>query len=91
MADESIYDEMKKAGVSRRNFMKFCGVAAGAIGLTALPPLEGVAASALAKNDRLPVSLVAKALENKPRLPVIWLEFQDCAGCSEALTRSQSP
>jgi hydrogenase small subunit len=24
-------------------------------------------------------------------VPVIWLEFQDCAGCSEALTRSQSP
>lgn len=91
MADESIYDEMKKVGVSRRNFMKFCGVVAGAIGLTALPPLEGAAASALAKNDRLPVNLVAKALESKPRLPVIWLEFQDCAGCSEALTRSQSP
>ena len=30
-------------------------------------------------------------METKPRLPVIWMEFQDCAGCSEALTRSNSP
>ena len=35
--------------------------------------------------------LVAETLQNKTRLPVIWLEFQDCAGCSEALTRSRSP
>ncbi len=34
---------------------------------------------------------VVHAMENKPRLPVIWLEFQDCAGCSEALTRSHDP
>jgi hydrogenase small subunit len=34
---------------------------------------------------------VVAALETKPRLPIIWLEFQDCAGCTEALTRSQSP
>ena len=35
--------------------------------------------------------LVAQTLQSKTRLPVIWLEFQDCAGCSEALTRSRSP
>lgn len=34
---------------------------------------------------------VVHAMESKPRLPVIWLEFQDCAGCSEALTRSHDP
>jgi len=91
MADESIYTEMKKTGVSRRGFLKFCGSVAGAIGLTALPPIEAGAASSPIKNTYSPVGMVAKALESKPRLPVIWLEFQDCAGCSEALTRSQSP
>ena len=35
--------------------------------------------------------LVAEILQNKTRLPVIWLEFQDCAGCTEAFTRSGSP
>ncbi len=34
---------------------------------------------------------IARAMETKTRLPVIWLEFQDCAGCSEALTRSLDP
>jgi hydrogenase small subunit len=94
MAEDTIYQEMRKAGLSRRGFLKFCGLMAGAIGLTAMPPIEASGLPAeLEKPDFKagPVRMVAKALESKPRLPVIWLEFQDCAGCSEALTRSQSP
>ncbi len=34
---------------------------------------------------------IARAMETKSRAPVIWLEFQDCAGCSESLTRSLDP
>ncbi len=34
---------------------------------------------------------IVRAMETKTRLPVIWLEFQDCAGCTEALTRSLDP
>ncbi len=37
------------------------------------------------------VSTVRAALKANALLPVIWLEFQDCAGCSESLTRSQNP
>ncbi len=93
MADETIYEEMKKAGVSRRSFLKFCGLMAGAMGLNAAstdsrpvgcPP-------AWSKPDPQTVKRSPRRLQTKPRLPVIWLEFQDCAGCSEALTRSQSP
>ncbi len=92
MAGETIYEEMKKAGVSRRSFLKFCGLMAGAMGLNALPPVQvsGLPAN-LVKPDTQMVKRVAQALQSKPRLPVIWLEFQDCAGCTEALTRSQSP
>jgi len=35
--------------------------------------------------------LIAKALAAAKRTPVIWLEFQDCAGNSEALLRSSRP
>ncbi len=94
MSDESIYQEMKKSGVTRREFFKFSGLVAGAIGLTALPPLDasGLPASLNGPaQQNQAVKLVAKALQTKQRLPVIWLELQDCAGCSEALTRSQSP
>jgi hydrogenase small subunit len=92
MADESIYKEMKKAGVTRRDFLKFCGTMAGAMGLSMLPPVtESGLPESLIKARPQAVQQVAKALESKQRLPVIWLELQDCAGCSEALTRSQSP
>ncbi len=35
--------------------------------------------------------LAAQVLQSRGRLPVIWLEFQDCAGCTEAFTRSGAP
>ena len=34
---------------------------------------------------------VTKALETKPRLPVIWLHFQECTCCSESFIRSSHP
>jgi hydrogenase small subunit len=94
MSDESIYQELKKSGVTRREFFKFSGFVAGAIGLTALPPLDASGLPAFLNGpaqQNQAIKMVAKALQTKQRLPVIWLELQDCAGCSEALTRSQSP
>lgn len=34
---------------------------------------------------------IARALETAKRTPVIWLEFQDCAGCSESFLRASRP
>ncbi len=34
---------------------------------------------------------IVAALEAPKRTPVIWLEFQDCAGCSESFLRSSRP
>jgi hydrogenase small subunit len=94
MSDESIYQELKKSGYTRREFFKFSGLVAGAIGLTTLPPLDAsglpVSLNGPEQQNQV-INMVAKALQTKQRLPVIWLELQDCAGCSEALTRSQSP
>ena len=42
----------------------------------------------------LPTSAVAevtKALETKPRLPVLWFHFQECTCCSESFIRSSHP
>lgn len=36
-------------------------------------------------------SRIARALEKVQRPPVIWLEFQDCAGCTESLLRANRP
>ena len=35
--------------------------------------------------------MVARAAENFSRLPVVWLHFAECTGCSEALLRSSYP
>jgi hydrogenase small subunit len=78
MADESIYRQLRGRGTTRRDFIGLCGVLAGSLGL------------ALASR-RANAALVARSLRSKPRVPVIWLELQDCAGCTEALTRSSSP
>ena len=37
------------------------------------------------------VAQVVKALETKPRLPVIWLHLQECTCCSESFIRSYHP
>jgi hydrogenase small subunit len=34
---------------------------------------------------------ITKALETKPRLPVVWFHFQECTCCSESFIRSSHP
>jgi len=87
MGEKTIYQQLKEEGFSRRDFMKFCGLLSGMMGLEFVVPAQAL--GALAGPD--PSLLVAEALKSKPRLPLIWLELQDCAGCTEAISRSQSP
>lgn len=91
MAEETIYRHLMESGVSRRDFVKYCGMLAASMGLWRAAP---VAASGLPEHLAQDPDLTAevmRALQTKARVPVIWLEFQDCAGCTEAITRSQSP
>ena len=37
------------------------------------------------------IGQVAKALETKSRIPVIWLHGQECTCCSESFIRSSHP
>jgi len=72
-------EQLHQRGVSRRDFLRFCGVMAGTL---ALPHTF--------------VPTIAKAMEKAAqdaakRTPVIWLEFQDCAGCTESFLRAQGP
>lgn len=91
MSEETIYQHLRREGVTRRDFVKLCGLLAGAMGLNGLPPVRASALPRQLGGGSNPADAVARALASKPRVPVLWLEFQDCAGCSEALTRSQSP
>ncbi len=70
----SIGEILKKRGVSRRDFLKFC--------------------SAMTAAMSLPASFaptVAQALDEVKRPTLVWLNFQDCTGDSEALLRAANP
>jgi len=85
MPEKSIAQELREKGVSRREFLKLSGVIAGAAGLMDAP-LDALGLRRIEPSER-----VAAAMETAVRVPVIWLEFQDCAGCTEAISRSQAP
>ena len=54
--EETFYQAMRRQGVTRRSFLKYCSLAATSLGLGA-----GMAPK------------IAWALENKPRIPVVWI------------------
>ena len=70
----TVYEQLTSRGVSRRDFLKFCGWMGACIGL---------GADAAAQ--------VARALETKTRIPVVWMHFQECTCCSESFLRSSHP
>src|SRR5512134_1093488 len=71
---ETSYEVMRRQGITRRSFVKFCSLTAASLGLGEAGAQE-----------------VAKALETKPRTPVIWLEGLECTCCSESFIRSAHP
>lgn len=71
---ETHYDILRRNGVSRRDFLKFCSMTAAVLGL----------APALAPT-------IARALETKPRLPVLWIDGLSCTCCTESFIRSSHP
>lgn len=91
MAEETIYQRLRRQGMSRRQFLKTCGVLAGVMGLQYAAPVVASGLPERLARTPGPARIVARALASKPRVPVLWMNFQDCTGCTEALTRSLSP
>ncbi len=74
-AHGAIYDLLAVRGVSRRDFMKYCGYVAATLGLTeaAAPQI----AAAVAKGTKLK--------------PALWLNGGSCTGCTESMAQVDSP
>jgi hydrogenase small subunit len=66
---------LKEAGVSRRDFLKYCGAVAASIGL----------AETMAPQIAAALTTAAKLK------PVIWLEAGSCSGCTESMAQVGSP
>jgi len=74
-AHGAIYDLLAVRGVSRRDFMKYCGYVAAMLGLTeaAAPQI----AAAVEKGAKLK--------------PALWLNGGSCSGCTESIAQVDSP
>ncbi|MHB8051001.1 MAG: hydrogenase small subunit [Coriobacteriia bacterium] len=74
-AHGAIYDLLAVRGVSRRDFMKYCGYLAATLGLTeaAVPQI----AAAVEKGAKLK--------------PALWLNGGSCTGCTESMAQVDSP
>ena len=72
---KSPMDMLQARGVSRRDFMKLCAAVTAAMGLPAAFEPE--------------VAMAVEAAIKKPA--VLWLEGQDCAGCSESTIATLNP
>ncbi len=69
------YEKLEERGISRRDFMKYCGFLTATMGLS---------------SSFVPrVAEVFAAPPQRP--PVIYLHLAECTGCSEALLRSMYP
>jgi hydrogenase small subunit len=68
-------DILTARGISRRDFLKVCGGLAAVMGLS-----------------QAAVPRIAKALEAAAqRPPVVWVDFQECLGCTESMSKSRYP
>ena len=73
--EKDFYLRLAERGITRREFMKFCGFLTATMGLSSsfVPQVAEVFAAP------------------KQRTPVIWLHFAECTGCTEATLRTVYP
>ncbi len=73
--ERDFYERLAERGISRRDFMKYCGFLTATMGLSSsfIPKVAEVFA------------------QPKQRPPVIVLHFGECTGCSEAVLRTMYP
>ena len=76
---ETISEHLERCGVSRRDFIGFCS------------KLMVAAPFGLAVTNFLDVEAVAAEIGAARRPSVIWLQMQDCTGCTETLLRPSQP
>ena len=79
MEKDTIFESLRQAGYSRRDFMELCAKVAAAAPL------------GLALTEELAPAEIAKKIAKARKPSVIWLHFQDCTGCSETLLRTSRP
>lgn len=81
----TLADNLEHAGVGRREFMAFCGRMAGVFAATAAAATAAGSPTAYATPT---AEQIADALGSVTKPTVVWLQLQECTGCSESALRS---
>jgi len=76
---DTVGGHLARCGIDRRDFLGFCA------------KLMVAAPAGLSIAEKLTPEAVAAEIAKAKRLPVVWLHFQDCTGCSETLLRTSKP
>ncbi|TIC80208.1 hydrogenase small subunit [Nocardioides sp. GY 10127] len=82
--EKTLGENLARAGVSRRSFLAFCSRMAAVFAVGA--PVAGWAGSASGATPT--AEEIASALEKVTKPVVVWLQLQECTGCSESLLRA---
>jgi len=89
--EPTLAENLARAGVSRRDFLKFCGglAAVFATGSTVLGTTPRASAAGLTGSGPiLPAEIIAQELGSQTKPNVVWLQLQECTGCVESVLRS---
>jgi len=88
--EPTLAENLARAGVSRRDFMKFCGglAAVFATGSTVLGTMPEAGAVTPMGGPILPADVIAEGLGSQTKPSVVWLQLQECTGCVESALRS---
>ncbi|WP_420174773.1 hydrogenase small subunit [Luteococcus sp. OSA5] len=81
-------ENLARAGVDRRDFLKFCGAMASIFAVGAPAALGASPAQAAPGKAPLTAEQIAEKLEGIKKPNVVWLQLQECTGCSESALRS---
>ncbi|MDR1833751.1 MAG: hydrogenase small subunit [Propionibacteriaceae bacterium] len=82
--EPTLGENLARAGVERRDFLKYCGSLAAIF--TVAPSLLGAGNEAMA--DEITGDLIAEKLADVTKPNVVWLQLQECTGCIESALRS---
>ena len=75
--DRVFYDRLAASGVTRRDFLKFCGSVAAMLGMSELMVPQIAAAIESGASSKL--------------APAVWLDGGLCTGCTESTAQSENP
>jgi len=74
---ESFYDELLERGVSRREFLKYCGYVAALLGLS--------------KSSALSIATKIAGAAESGLIPALWINGGACTGCTESIAQASGP